>query len=542
MHEDCLIRLEQAESIHPDFRLDAPVSLEIRSGETLAVLGPNGSGKTLLTDLLLGGHPLRKGRRWSFADRTAGRASGTDAESAPEAETDGELSGGIRYMAFQDLCWGAEYHQQRWNQADTEDFPTVDEVLEEDARRYERELAGISVYEDFIVRDEDASAQERRTARTQRRRMLARERIAAMRRTMEGIFPLGELHTRRTILLSSGETRKFQLTRILLACPRVLILDNPLIGLDARARDSLNAFLSHLAASGTCTLVLILSREDEIPPCVTHVVPVRDRKVLPKRTTEDYLAWRRLPLEHPLTEEAREEILNLPDRGLPFPGDEVLSLRDICIRYGSRTILNHLDLTVRRGEHWALSGENGSGKSTLLSLVCADNPQAYANRIRLFGRERGSGESIWDIKAHIGYMSPELHRYMVRDVTVLNLVAGGLSDALGRFRSYSEEEWALCRRWLQIFGAGHLAERNFKSLSIGEQRLVLLVRTFVKDPSLLILDEPLHGLDSYRRHLVTDIIQCWCGRPGKTLIMVTHYPEELPPVIDRHLHLERKKR
>ena len=142
-----------------------------------------------------------------------------------------------------------------------------------------------------------------------------------------------------------------------------------------------------------------------------------------------------------------------------------------------------------------MSGDNGSGKSTLLSLVCADNPQAYACDISLFGHKRGSGESIWDIKRHIGYVSPEMHRSYKQNIPAIQIVASGLKDTIGLYVRPNEAEREQCRKWLEVFGIGHLADRKFMEMSSGEQRLVLVARAFVKEPDLLILDEPLHGLD-----------------------------------------------
>ena len=218
---------------------------------------------------------------------------------------------------------------------------------------------------------------------------------------------------------------------------------------------------------------------------------------------------------------------------------EVVSMRHVSIRYGERTILNDLNWTVKNGERWALSGQNGSGKSTLLSLVCADNPQSYACDITLFDRPRGTGESIWDIKRHIGYVSPEMHRSYQRNLPAIRIVASGLMDSVGLYAVPNANDYARCLWWLDMLGIAHLADRPFLQLSSGEQRLVLVARAFVKDPQLLILDEPLHGLDLWNRRLVKDIIETFCQRQGKTFIMVTHYQEELPNVITHSLYLER---
>ena len=229
----------------------------------------------------------------------------------------------------------------------------------------------------------------------------------------------------------------------------------------------------------------------------------------------------------------------MPTNQLAAASQEVIRFNNVSIRYGSRTILKNLTWTVNQGERWALSGQNGSGKSTLLSLVCADNPQRYACDITLFGHKRGSGNSIWDIKKHIGYVSPEMHRSYRQDIPAIRIVASGLQDTIGLYAKPKEAEYDICRQWMDVFGIGHLAERTFLKMSSGEQRLVLLARAFVKDPDLLILDEPLHGLDNYNRRLVNDVIETFCQRPDKTLIFVTHYQEELPSVIDHAITLQR---
>ena len=314
---------------------------------------------------------------------------------------------------------------------------------------------------------------------------------------------------RPLVTLSSGELRKYQLRRALESGTKVLVIDNPYIGLDPQARKDLTRQLTELSA--TTTLVLVLSRVAEIPPFITHVVPVADGQMGEKVPLEAYL-----------------------DAVLP---PAVIRMRGVTISYGERVILDALDWTVREGEHWALTGANGSGKSTLLSLICADNPRAYACDIELFGRPRGSGETIWDIKRNIGYVSPELHRAFQVDAPALDIVASGLFDTEGLFRHPSSEQYACARRWMAEFGIEDLAETPFLRLSSGQQRLCLVARAFVKDPRLYVLDEPLHGLDEPQRRRVKALLDRFCGAPGKTLLMVTHYPEEYPACIDHSLTL-----
>lgn len=334
---------------------------------------------------------------------------------------------------------------------------------------------------------------------------------AALRRLEEltVLFGLTPVLDKYLVSLSSGELRKFQLTRSMLGGPSVLVIDNPFIGLDPAARRLLTQLLESLSA--TTTLVLVLSRVAEIPPFITHVIPVSDGEAGEKVTLGDFL-----------------------ERVLP---PAVIRMRDVTIRFGERVILDRLNWTVRQGEHWALTGANGSGKSTLLSLICADNPRAYACDIELFGRPRGTGETIWDIKRRIGFVSPELHRAFQVDAPALDIVTSGLFDTEGLYRHPTEEQRETARHWMAEFGIAGLAERPFLRLSSGEQRLCLLARAFVKDPPLYILDEPLHGLDEDQRRRVKTLLDRFCGAPGKTLLMVTHYPEEYPACIDHSLTL-----
>ena len=386
---------------------------------------------------------------------------------------------GAKYITFRDSygSYGDRnfFMQQRWNLFTLEgDPPSVGEALHQDAAE-------------------------------------SKDPEAALRRVEEltALFSMEPLLDKPLVTLSSGELRKYQLTRALLGGPEILVVDNPYIGLDPRTRGLLTELLT--ALSGSMTLVLVLSRPAEIPPFITHVIPVEDGKAGEKEPREAYL-----------------------DRVLP---PAVIRLRNVTIRFGERIILNSLNWTVREGEHWALTGANGSGKSTLLSLINADNPQAYAHDIELFGRPRGTGETIWDIKRRIGFVSPELHRAFRQDATALNIVTSGHFDTEGLFRKPSEEQREIARRWMEEFGIGDLADRPFLRLSSGEQRLCLVARAFVKDPPLYILDEPLQGLDEPQRRRVKTLLDRYCGAPGKTLVMVTHYPEEYPGCIDHSLTL-----
>ena len=468
-----------------------PVNFTLEEGEHIAIIGRNGSGKSMFVDMITGRHP-------AFPDMVE---YGFD-----------EPYNNLKHITFRDTYGGDNdktyFLQQRWNQMEIdEETPTVGSKLEEAFR-----LAG-----------EDTA--ERR----------------AFQQHIYELFHLKDLLDKYIILLSSGELRKYKLAASLFTKPRVLIMENPFIGLDAQTRDQLKELLAMLAKEQGLQIILVLAKTDEIPDFITHIVEVRDRRVLEKVAIEkfrveslefrdDYSAAEE-GLAHKSTINYKLSTINSKPATINF--------NKVTIRYGERTILKDLDWTVNKGEHWSLSGDNGSGKSTLLSLVCADNPQSYACDISLFGHKRGSGESIWDIKKHIGYVSPEMHRSYKQNIPAIQIVASGLKDTIGLYVRPNDAEKEQCRKWLRVFGIGELAERKFMEMSSGEQRLVLLARAFVKEPDLLILDEPLHGLDDVNRRMVKDIVDRYCQNPAVTLIYVTHYQEELPRCIDHSLFLKR---
>ena len=533
-----IIEIKDGVARNPMYRFRQPVSFELCQGEQLAIVGPNGGGKSMLVDMLTGTHALLPMNevRYDFAPSKAKM-----------------VSDNIKYMAFRDSYGttdGTYYYQQRWNQHDIEDTPLVSQLLDEAFQLADTGLTRKTNYDKFVVRDETPEQQAVRLAQEEADRRAMHAELEKVRRRVYDMFHLDDLLQKHVIMLSSGELRKFQLTKTLMTNPRVLIMDNPFIGLDAEARRQLHDFLQVLTRESNIAVVLVLSKTDDIPSFITHVCRVEDMTVLPKQTLSEYKASASHVPAHVLSAEKVESILNLGGRHTQntTTQSEVIAFNRVNIRYGQRTILKDLSFTVHQGEHWALSGQNGSGKSTLLSIVCADNPQSYANDIVLFGHKRGSGESIWDIKRHIGYISPEMHRAYQRDLPAIEIVASGLSDMNGLYslpkilrpRSDSEEQLhSQCLYWMDIFGVAKYAEQTFLKLSSGEQRLVLLARAFVKDPALLILDEPLHGLDLRNRRLVKDVIEAFCRRPDKTLIMVTHYEEELPSCIDHRIHLEK---
>ncbi|MGH2643511.1 MAG: ABC transporter ATP-binding protein, partial [Chitinophagaceae bacterium] len=210
----------------------------------------------------------------------------------------------------------------------------------------------------------------------------------------------------------------------------------------------------------------------------------------------------------------------------------------VHVKYGNTPILENINWIIHKGEKWALLGPNGAGKSTLLSLLSGDNPQAYANTIYLFDKKRGSGESIWDIKSKIGFVSPELHVYFRSNSSCLDVILSGYSDTMNvNHKKITKEQIGHAIDWMQLLDIEYLKDQKFKQLPAGKQRLVLLLRALVKDPSLLILDEPCQGLDEEQKSHFKNILETACGDPERSLIYVTHYLDEIPDIVNHVLHL-----
>lgn len=522
-----IITIENGVCRMPQWRMAHPVCFELADGEHIAIVGPNGSGKSMLVDIITGAHALMPlaPAKYDFAPSKAKM-----------------VSDNIKYISFRDTYGTNDsnyYYQQRWNQHDIDDTPIVADLLDEAYRIAEEGLCRKTPIDKFIVSSETPEQRDERLRQEAAYREEMHRDLQKIREKLYSMFNIEALLDKHIVLLSSGELRKFYLTKALLSNPRVLIMDNPFIGLDVTARQQLRDFLQLLVRETHISIILVTPKSDDLPDFITHVYEVKGLSVSKKQALSEYLSSADTNIGRQLTDEKKLAISQLQDNEQDNLPENVIEFRNVNIRYGERTILKDLNLSIRKGEHWALSGENGAGKSTLLSIVCADNPQSYANDIVLFGHQRGKGESIWDIKKHIGYISPEMHRAYQRDIPALRIVASGLSDMNGLYLATKPEHVQKCLFWMDVFGIKDLAERTFLKLSSGEQRLVLLARAFVKDPALLILDEPLHGLDQHNSQLVKEIIEAFCTRRDKTLIMVTHYQEELPPCIDHSIRLKR---
>ena len=452
------------------------VCFTVNDGETLAIIGPSGSGKTTLINALSG--KQFTGATIAFATHKAGRPKVTVITQQHQ---------------FKNLSNTANfYYQQRFNSADAEDAVKVNDAL-----------TATGATQPVI----DATLEQ-----------------------------LGIAHTKANplIQLSNGEHKRFQLAKAILEKTDWLLLDNPYTGLDVAARKLLNEIIDRLVVTGIN--ILLVTSATDIPASVTHVAQLESGRLQSPVARQVFEQQKQaavtVPVSIPVSFESVISAYTYPDFSI------AIKMVNTNVAYDNRQILENINWEVKKGECWNVSGHNGSGKSTLLSLVNGDNPQAFANEIYLFDRKKGSGESIWDIKQKIGYVSPELHHYFDTATTAHDVIASGLFDTIGLFKKIKPEHKTIVDQWIGLLQINHLAQKRFKQLSNGEQRLVLLARALVKNPPLLILDEPCQGLDREVAQQFIALINRICVQLKKTLIYVTHYKEEIPACVTYTLELE----
>ena len=337
--------------------------------------------------------------------------------------------------------------------------------------------------------------------------------------------------------LSSGEGRKALIIEALLKNPELIVLDSPFDGLDVKTREDLQQMLIDIYNQGK-SIVVTVNRFDEISPMCQKLGLIMDKElvkfgdkdeILNNSEVKQLTHYEKLPKIYSLPE-VPEDCRDTLDRSIP-----ITVLKDVTVQYEDHVILNRLNWTINPYEHWQISGPNGCGKSTLLSLITGDNPQGYSNDLTLFGIRRGSGETIWDIKKHIGYVSPSFHLDYRVSCSIINVILSGYFDTIGLYEQPGDKKISLALQWLKILGLKEQANNSFKSLSYGQQRLVLIVRALVKQPPLLILDEPLQGLDSLSRELVRRFVEFLMKNGETQILFVSHHADDAPRGITHHL-------
>jgi molybdate transport system ATP-binding protein len=482
-----LVQLENVTLRVRDTLILPDTSWQIDKGQHWAILGPNGAGKTTLVKALTGDVPVVAGTIRAFDDpATPLRAEYVSFEQHQ------------RLIARED-----QRDEFRYFSGDVNPTTTVREILSGSREQPDGMAAGIA------------------------------QAIAGLK--------IQHLLDRGIRALSTGEMRKTQLARILLKQPDIMILDEPFDGLDETSRRDLAQIIDSLM-DNTRTVILVTHRQREILPKITHVLAIREGKVLFQGVRSEVLTPAGMERLYAFDAGASFSVPAGEEPERPAAGElsgSLVCMQNVTVRYGAVTALDNVSWTMHPGENWAILGPNGCGKSTLLNLITADNPQAYANRVYLFGRRRGSGESIWDIKQRIGMVSSEFQIRYRKPIAAFEVVLSGFFDSVGLYRHASAEQRQKAEQWMAVLGIAHKSDKTFNQLSYGEQRMVLLARSMVKMPLILILDEPCQGLDRINRQRILEAIDVIGRHSGTHIIYVTHYPDEIPACITHMLQFKK---
>ena len=457
------------------------IDLIIQSDEQWAVTGLSGGGKTTLAHTLAGMH------HYSGSIIFNGLTNERPHIALVEQQ-----------HRFKNLSSTSDfYYQQRYNASDAENAITVAEKL------------NLANHPQSVLSSGIALA------------------------SIPGLVHIQHVMQEPLIQLSNGENKRLQIALAILSEPQLLLLDNPFVGLDTEGRSMLNGVIDTLSKAGV--KIILITSGTEIPDSITHVATIENGKLTSALPKKEFNPRQGL---HPTGFRINKTISETLQQPLENDFEYAVKMANVNVQYGDKSILKSINWHVRKGQRWSISGPNGAGKSTLLSLITGDNTKAYANEIYLFDKRRGSGESIWDIKRKIGYVSPEMHVYFDYTATVFETVASGLFDSIGLFRTLTAAERGQVNQWVTLFHLEAVQNKLLSQLSTGEQRLVLLARALVKNPPLLILDEPCQGLDSEHVQQFRLIVDDICRVFNTTLLYVSHYKEDIPGCVNHFLQLE----
>ena len=472
------------------------LNFTLNKGDNWAIIGKSGSGKSAFLQTIAGRFNITGGEiRYHFFDDFLANPSRKD-----ETLTHHKLISLVESKHhFRNLSNTTEfYYQQRYNSSDSEDALTVHEYLQQ--------IKAVEHGHNYWIIDKVIQT-----------------------------LNLDSLLQKQLIKLSNGETKRLMLAAALMKNPVILLLDTPLTGLDIQTRAAFNDILAEITVSGIT--VIMATSPTEIPDAITRIAVLEDGAITQTYNKPDFDPT--LFRDNSVDNIDHQKLSALLNNSPACAHNCIVKMNNVHIKYDDKVILNHVNWQILPGERWALLGPNGAGKSTLLSLINGDNPQAYANDIILFDRKRGTGESIWDIKSKIGFVSPELHQYFPVDNSCLQVIESGYYDTLGLFRPSQKAKAEAALSWMQALEIDKYARTLLKNIPASSQRLCLLARALIKNPDLLIFDEPCQGMDEYQQMHFKNVVNTICEMSNVTLIYVTHYQQEIPDSVTKVLRLDK---
>lgn len=474
------------------------LNFHLRKGEHWALVGQSGSGKTVFLDAVAGKTSFPKGAAGYPLFEEYIKKYRNDDPTFNKFKLISQVSSRHHFRNLSNTT--DFYYQQRFNSMDSEDSESVQNYL----AGIEQHHGGGYWTLDRVIRS----------------------------------LRLTPLIDKQLIKLSNGETKRLLIAGALIRNPLLLLLDNPLTGLDVNSRAQFNELFAEIAGSGIS--IMMATSPEEIPDIITHVAVLSEGKIQTETARAEFDATQYVKeAESEFDVHGLDELLQ---GNVMSAYNHIVHMENVTISYGDKVILDKVSWTVNQSERWMLLGPNGAGKSTMLSLINGDNPQAFANKIILFDKQKGSGESIWDIKKKIGFVSPELFQYFPTDSSCIQVIESGFYDTMGLFRQSGEKRAGVCRKWMELLGIANYSTVLFKNVPVSVQRLCLLARALVKNPPLLILDEPCQGLDDHQQRVFRFLVDQICNRTNVSLIYVSHYEKEKPESVTKVIRLEAGRR
>ena len=320
--------------------------------------------------------------------------------------------------------------------------------------------------------------------------------------------------SRQLRTFSSGERKKAFLKYCINQNPDFIILDNLMDHLDLHSRKVLHIQLEELGKN--ITLIQIINRSTDLLPFISNKRQINDNSFV-LNSLDSISNTRTFSLK----------AVPKPITTIEYTDTVLIQMNNLKVSYDEKPILNNINWTIKKGEFWQLIGPNGSGKSTILSLITGDNPKGYGQDLYLFGKKKGSGESIWDIKKNIGQFSTAMMDLFQKNHTVEQMILSGFFDSIGLYIQPSTLQIKLMHEWLDFLNMNHLKKTVFINLSVGQQRAIMIIRAVLKNPPLLILDEPTEGLDDENVVLVTQLIAHLAKETNIAIIFVSHRIEAI---------------
>ena len=453
-----MIELKNVDAIKSGCKLFNNFSWRIGAGEHWVICGNNGCGKTMLLEIISGAVHIPKGE--------------------------------VHFSFIEGVSWDERYIERRRKIHYIPAHAIQSFLSETQGLYYQQRYYGIGDEMVHMVRD------------------ILGENVSALHSfNIPDSLSIQHLLDLDVTKLSNGQLKKVLLLKVLLAePPQFLLLDYPFEGLDSESRKDLCDFIDFIATE-LGTQIIIIDHYHELPSIINRRLTLNEFTIA---SEEVYLASKRNEIVWPPS---------LVSPGPPKSGTPVIDIRNLRIQYREHVVLDNFSWTVNQGERWALIGRNGMGKTTLFSMIFADHPLAYSQEIYLFGRRRGTGESIWDIKRRIAYMGPEL-------VSYLSPKSIGLS-ARDYIRSVNRklDENSL-NSLITHFNAEDFVDKPVRFLSSGQLQIMLIMNCFLTEKELLLLDEPFQFLDARQRARLNSYLHTHL-HPVTTLILITHYADDL---------------